>query len=382
VSGHRPPHGPSGACAGRMANSRPPTGDGRLGTSKEKPRLTEVAAAQPPQSFRAIRPCRRPPGELAELEIQPGRLEQVPPVPSTLLKVSGQVPHCRLHFLSGTSLPRPTKMFGVHRPPFPASLAATMPNGHPHVLILGAIDIGQSNPQLPYPRGAGLGAMGYQNPKHRSGGQGRRHSFIHLLTPSRAAPPVRRFYSSGQRRDPHTASARWVCPAPRPGYQAEDSHHRRMLQAPGYRTGQFGKNHFGDRDEASADDCTASIEFFGTCKSPFNAEENRSCGTIPPKPIFRTLKRISVPGVCCIAGQRRRAPQRIEKKNPARSPKANGDGRRGVHEGAKRFIKEAVASVAKPFFVWSTPPNMHFRHPLPVPQDVGQSGRCNRNTTT
>jgi hypothetical protein len=66
------------------------------------------------------------------------------------------------------------------------------------------------------------------------------------------------------------ACPRWACPAPR-ACRTEDPDHRRLLKALGYATGQFGKNHLGDRDEHLPTN-HGFDEFFGNLYH-LNAEE-------------------------------------------------------------------------------------------------------------
>ena len=67
------------------------------------------------------------------------------------------------------------------------------------------------------------------------------------------------------------ACSRWDCPGAKEGLQARDVTIAELLKAQGYMTGQFGKNHLGDRDE-HLPTVHGFDEFFGSLYH-LNAEE-------------------------------------------------------------------------------------------------------------
>ena len=84
-----------------------------------------------------------------------------------------------------------------------------------------------------------------------------------------------------------------------------------MLKPLGYATGQFGKNHLGDKDEFLPT-VHGFDEFFGNLYH-LNAEEEPEDPDYPKDPEFK--KRFG-PGACCTAGPTARAGRRS--RTPAR----------------------------------------------------------------
>ncbi|MEB3264629.1 MAG: sulfatase-like hydrolase/transferase, partial [Synechococcus sp.] len=116
-----------------------------------------------------------------------------------------------------------------------------MPNGQPNILILWGDDIGQSNLSC-----YSDGLMGYQTPNiDRVAKEGGR--FIHYYA-EQSCTAGRAAFISGQSVF-RTGLSKVGLPGAELGYRAEDPTIAELLQPLGYRTGQFGKNHFGDRDE-------------------------------------------------------------------------------------------------------------------------------------
>ena len=89
------------------------------------------------------------------------------------------------------------------------------------------------------------------------------------------------------------------------GLQAEDPTIAELLKPLGYATGQFGKNHLGDRNEYLPT-VHGFDEFFGNLYH-LNAEEEPELSDYPKDPEF---KRNSGPEVCSIATPRTKTIQR------------------------------------------------------------------------
>jgi arylsulfatase A-like enzyme len=154
------------------------------------------------------------------------------------------------------------------------------------------------------------------------------------------------------------------------GMRAEDPTIAEMLKPLGYATGQFGKNHLGDKDEMLPTN-HGFDEFFGNLYH-LNAEEEPELRDYPPAADFPNFKKNFGPrGVL--------------------DCKANPDGTQTIVDtGAltkKRMetIDDEVLAKAKdfidrqvkadiPFFLWFNRTQMHFRT-HPKPESVGQSGR-------
>ncbi len=239
-----------------------------------------------------------------------------------------------------------------------------MPNGQPNILILWGDDIGQSNLSC-----YSDGLMGYQTPNidrvAREGGR-----FIHYYA-EQSCTAGRAAFISGQSVF-RTGLSKVGLPGAELGYRAEDPTIAELLQPLGYRTGQFGKNHFGDRDE-HLPTMHGFDEFFGNLYH-LNAEEEPELRDYPKEddpefPNFR--KRFAPRGVlhCWANGD---GTQRIENTGPLTRKRMETADDEFMAE-AKRFIRDAVAS-GEPFFVWFNTTHMHFRT-YARPQDIGRSGR-------
>ena len=154
------------------------------------------------------------------------------------------------------------------------------------------------------------------------------------------------------------------------GISGEDPTIAELLRPMGYATGQFGKNHFGDRDEFLPT-MHGFDEFFGNLYH-LNAEEEPEQPDYPkPEDFPEFRKRFGPRGVlhCWSDGK---GGQRIEDTGPlTRERMVTIDDE--FLESAIDFIKRQQAE-GKPFFVWFNASHMHFRtHPRP--ESVGQAGR-------
>ena len=143
------------------------------------------------------------------------------------------------------------------------------------------------------------------------------------------------------------------------GLRAEDPTIAELLKPLGYATGQFGKNHLGDRDEFLPT-VHGFDEFFGNLYH-LNAEEEPELPDYPPARTSRTSTSASAPrGVLhCRATDRRRhrgprcgrvGKQRIEDTGPA-DQEADGDDRRRDLRRTRSTSSSARPAPDKPFFV-------------------------------
>jgi len=154
------------------------------------------------------------------------------------------------------------------------------------------------------------------------------------------------------------------------GLRAEDPTIAELLKPLGYATGQFGKNHFGDRDEFLPT-AHGFDEFFGNLYH-LNAEEEPEHRDYPPAdqfPLFR--ERFGPRGVLhCFAEPG--GGQRIEDTGPltkARMETIDDE----AFDKASDFIRRQHAA-GVPFFVWFNSTHMHFRTHA-KPESLGQAGR-------
>jgi arylsulfatase len=143
-----------------------------------------------------------------------------------------------------------------------------------------------------------------------------------------------------------------------------------VLKGQGYKTGQFGKNHLGDRDE-HLPTMHGFDEFFGNLYH-LNAEEEPENVDYPNEKDFPNFRKNYGPrGVlhCHADGN---GGQTIKDTGPlSRKRMETIDDECTEH--AARFIREQVKA-GVPFFVWFNTTHMHFRT-HPKPESRGQAGR-------
>jgi arylsulfatase len=138
------------------------------------------------------------------------------------------------------------------------------------------------------------------------------------------------------------------------GWQKTDVTTASVLKAQGYVTGQFGKNHQGDRDE-HLPTMHGMDEFFGNLYH-LNAEEEPENFDYPKNPEF--LKRFGPRGVLKTKADGKGG-QTIENTGPLTKKRMETIDDETV-AAAKDFITRAVRE-GKPFFTWWNGTRMHFR---------------------
>jgi arylsulfatase len=154
------------------------------------------------------------------------------------------------------------------------------------------------------------------------------------------------------------------------GMRAEDPTIAEVLKSLGYATGQFGKNHLGDRDE-HLPTMHGFDEFYGNLYH-LNAEEEPELRDYPSPQDFPEFRgRFGPRGVlhCWADGK---GGQRIENTGPLT--------RKRMEAVDDEFMAAAVDFITRqhragaPFFVWFNTTHMHFRTHA-KPESLGQSGR-------
>ncbi len=229
----------------------------------------------------------------------------------------------------------------------------------PNVLIIWGDDIGQSNLSC-----YSNGVMGYRTPNiDRVAAEGVLFTDYYAeqsCTAGRAA------FITGQ--NPYrTGLTKVGLPGAPLGLQAQDPTIATALKAQGYATGQFGKNHLGDRDE-HLPTMHGFDEFFGNLYH-LNAEEEPELPDYPKDPEFR--KKFGPRGVLHTWANGD-GTQRIEDTGPLtkkRMETCDGEFR----DAAVDFIKRQHEAET-PFFVWFNTTHMHFRTHT-QPESVGRAGR-------
>ncbi|MCJ7444494.1 MAG: arylsulfatase [Methanotrichaceae archaeon] len=218
--------------------------------------------------------------------------------------------------------------------------------GKPNILILWGDDIGWWNISF-----NSRGQMGYRTPNiDRIANEGIAFTDYYgqqSCTAGRAA------FITGQ-NPIRTGLTKVGFPGADQGIRPEDPTIAELLKPLGYVTGQFGKNHLGDRDEFLPT-VHGFDEFFGNLYH-LNAEEEPELPDYPKNPEF--LKNFGPRGVLHIWADGKGG-QKIEDTGPlTRKRMETIDDE--VTEEALRFIDEAHKK-GKPFFVWYNTTAMHFR---------------------
>jgi arylsulfatase len=154
------------------------------------------------------------------------------------------------------------------------------------------------------------------------------------------------------------------------GSRAEDPTIAELLKPLGYTTGQFGKNHLGDRDD-HLPTMHGFDEFFGNLYH-LNAEEEPELRDYPPEKDFPDFRKKFGPrGVlhCWADGK---GGQKIENTGPLTKQRMQTCDDEFL-AAAKEFIQNAVRKDT-PSFVWFNTTHMHFRTHA-KPSSLGQAGR-------
>ncbi|GAB4376396.1 MAG: arylsulfatase [Elainellaceae cyanobacterium] len=237
-----------------------------------------------------------------------------------------------------------------------------MPNSKPNILIIWGDDIGISNLSC-----YSDGLMGYRTPNiDRIANEGMR--FIHYYG-EQSCTAGRAAFITGQSVF-RTGLSKVGMPGAPLGFRAEDPSTAELLKPLGYRTGQFGKNHFGDRDE-HLPTMHGFDEFFGNLYH-LNAEEEPEHPDYPkPEEFPEFRKRFGPRGVlhCWADGK---GGQRIEDTGPLTKKRMETIDDEVLAE-TKRFISDAT-NADEPFFVWFNTTHMHYRTHC-KPESKGQAGR-------
>jgi arylsulfatase len=221
-----------------------------------------------------------------------------------------------------------------------------MADKKPNILILWGDDIGWWN--ISY---NSRGQMGYRTPNiDRIANEGIAFTDYYgqqSCTAGRAA------FITGQ-NPVRTGLTKVGMPGADIGMPAEDPTIAELLKPLGYATGQFGKNHLGDKDEFLPT-MHGFDEFFGNLYH-LNAEEEPELPDYPKDPAFR--KRFGPRGVlhCWSDGK---GGQKIEDTGPLTKKRMETIDEE-VTEKALDFIGRANKD-GKPFFVWWNTTAMHFR---------------------
>lgn len=241
-------------------------------------------------------------------------------------------------------------------------METAMATKKPNILIMWGDDIGQSNISA-YTHGL----MGYKTPNiDRVAKEGMIFTDYYA---EQSCTAGRASFITGQ-CGMRTGLTKVGMPGAKQGMQAVNPTIARIMKHQGYRTGQFGKNHLGDRDE-HLPTMHGFDEFFGNLYH-LNAEEEPEQEDYPPEADFPDFRKKYGPrGVlhCWADGK---GGQKIENTGPLTKKRMETvDGE--FLAAAKKFIKAAV-DADEPFFVWFNASHMHFRTHV-HPDYKGKAGR-------
>jgi arylsulfatase A-like enzyme len=241
----------------------------------------------------------------------------------------------------------------------------------PNIVIIWGDDIGQSNISA-YSRGL----MGYQTPNiDRVANEGMMFTDYYA---EQSCTAGRASFITGQ-SGLRTGLTKVGLPGAAVGLQKEDPTIAELLKPLGYATGQFGKNHLGDRNEYLPT-VHGFDEFYGNLYH-LNAEEEPELPDYPKDPAF--LAKYGPRGVLdCKASAT---------DDPTIDPRFGKVGKQvctdtgplttermltiddDIANRAVDFITRQ-SKAGQPFFVWVNFTHMHFRTHT-KPQSIGQSGR-------
>jgi arylsulfatase len=232
----------------------------------------------------------------------------------------------------------------------------------PNIVVFWGDDIGQSNLSV-YTKGV----MGYRTPNiDRIANEGMLFTDYYgeqSCTAGRAA------FIMGQSVF-RSGLSKVGLPGAAMGIRAEDPTIAELLKPLGYATGQFGKNHLGDRDEMLP--CMHGFdEFFGNLYH-LNAEEEPETRDYPPAKDYPNFRQKFGPRGVLHCWANPDGTQKIENTGPLTKKRMEtiDDDIVGLASG---WIKKEQ-KVGTPFFVWINTTHMHFRT-HEKPGSVGQSGR-------
>jgi arylsulfatase len=241
----------------------------------------------------------------------------------------------------------------------------------PNIVIIWGDDIGQSNISA-YTKGL----MGYRTPNiDRVAKEGMIFTDYYA---EQSCTAGRASFITGQ-HGMRTGLTKVGLPGATLGLRKEDPTIAELLKVHGYATGQFGKNHLGDRNEFLPT-VHGFDEFYGNLYH-LNAEEEPELPDYPKDPAFRA--KYGPRGVL--------DSKATEKDDPTVDPRFGKVGKQTIKDTgpltskrmetidddvagrASDYIKRK-AKAGKPFFVWVNFTHMHFRTHV-KPASKGQSGR-------
>ena len=256
--------------------------------------------------------------------------------------------------MSRRILPLALVMLGLAAPAGAQAPAEAPPAKKPNILVIFGDDVGQANVSA-----YSMGVMGYRTPNiDRLAKEGMMFTDYYA---EQSCTAGRSTFITGQ-TTLRTGLSKVGLPGADLGLQAGDITIAQALKPLGYATGQFGKNHLGDKDEFLPSN-HGFDEFFGNLYH-LNAEEEPENPDYPKDPEFR--KKYGPRGVI-----RSFAGGKIEDTGPLTKKRMETIDDE-TSNAAVDFIQRQ-AKDGKPFFVWFNATRMHlYTHVRP--EYLGRSG--------
>jgi len=240
-----------------------------------------------------------------------------------------------------------------------AVFSAQAEDKKPNIVIIWGDDIGQSNVSA-----YTMGLMGYRTPNiDRVAKEGVIFTDYYA---EQSCTAGRSAFITGQSVF-RTGLSKVGLPGANLGLKKEDVTIAELLKGQGYATGQFGKNHLGDKDEFLPT-AHGFDEFYGNLYH-LNAEEEPELPDYPKDPEFR--KKYGPRGVLHSFANPD-GTQKIEDTGPLTKKRMEIIDDDTATRAAEFIEKQVKAN--KPLFVWVNFTHMHFRTHT-KPESIGQSGR-------
>jgi len=219
---------------------------------------------------------------------------------------------------------------------------ATPSGPRPNILVIFGDDIGQTNVSA-----YSFGVMGYRTPNiDRIAREGMMFTDYYA---EQSCTAGRSTFITGQ-CPLRTGLSKVGIPGATVGLQARDATLAELLKPLGYATGQFGKNHLGDRDEYLPTN-HGFDEFFGNLYH-LNAEEEPEARTYPRDPEFK--KKFGPRGVLKTSSD-----GKIEDTGPLTRKRMETIDDETSAAAIDFMQRQARAN--RPFFCWFNSTRMHFR---------------------
>jgi arylsulfatase A-like enzyme len=227
------------------------------------------------------------------------------------------------------------------RPTAQAQPAPVPPGQRPNILVIFGDDIGQTNISA-----YSFGVMGYRTPNiDRIAREGMMFTDYYA---EQSCTAGRSTFITGQ-STLRTGLSKVGMPGATVGLQARDATLAELLKPLGYATGQFGKNHLGDREYLPTNH--GFDEFFGNLYH-LNAEEEPEVRTYPRDPEFR--KKFGPRGVLKTS-----ADGKIEDTGPLTGKRMETIDDETSTAAIDFMQRQARAN--RPFFCWFNSTRMHYR---------------------